>query len=260
MRFRRPTPLDQAIDEEFPQVATVVKPVPLRATGLPEKNTFIQFPQERGGVAPVGAFTTPANLAPNLGSAFAIRVGGSPVLSASPLQPCSLAGSPASSASPIRTPSTMCGSPPMQSLPQPPGFLRCISDPTGGMDVSAMPAWCHFVSPSHLNTSISGQPLSPHAPAYLPQPPQAPLAPLVQNKMAPGPLLTGPKLPPGAVRMTPNGSVSQRPYLLPAPQLPAVQLAPPAPRVLKFSYTVPGNPVPPAKGFGEISENGGLNM
>lgn len=253
MRFRRPTPLDHAVDEEIPQMAAVTKvPVPLRATGLPEKNTFIQFPQERGGVAPVGAFTTPANLAPNLGTAL-VRVGGSPVLSASPLQ-CSL-GSPCSSASPIRTPSTMCGSPPMRSLPQP-GFLRCISDPTGGMDVSNMPAWCHFVSPSHLHTSISGQPLSPHAPAYLPQPP---LAPLAHTKMAPGPLLTGPKLPPGAVRMTPNGSVNERPYLLPAPQLPAVPLAPAAPRVLKFSYTVPGNPIAPVKAA-EASENHGPNM
>lgn len=214
--------------------------VPLRAAGLPEKNTFIQFPQERSAViAPVGAFTTPANLAPNLGGTFT----SSPtvhVLSPGPVLVCS----PGSSGSPLRTPSTMCGSPVnlRAAIPQQPGFLRCVSDPTGGVDPSGIPPWQHY--------SMGAQ-LSSLAPAFQPH-----MAPLAQNRMAPGPLIIGAKLPPGALRGAGGRGVTDRPYLLPAPMLPAVPA--PAPRVLKFSYTVPGQapavPLVPMK-MGEGIEN-----
>jgi len=233
MRFRRPSPLEEdVLDEGFG--AGAVAKVPLRATGLPEKNTFIQFPQERGGVAPVGAFTTPANLAPNLGATFAtaspMRVVVSP-----PMALRSPVISPG--ASPLRTPSTMCGSPPNR-YPGPamiapgaqPVFGRCISAPTPAVDLSMQ--WGQYVPPQ---VSLPGQPLSPLAPAFQPQMPLAPMAPTRVAHAAP--LLSGTKLPPGAVRGP--GPVQDRPYLLPAPMLPAAA-APQAPRVLKFSYTVPG--------------------
>lgn len=249
MKFRRPSPLEEEAMEVGPgETVTKVSmraAVPLRAAGLPEKNTFIQFPQERSAVvAPVGAFTTPANLAPNLGTALSTSLSPSVhVFSPSPMM-CS----PGSSASPLRTPSTMCGSPVnlhAYPAPQQPAFVRCVSDPTGGMDPS-MNGWQHY--------AMAGQQLSPMAPAFQPQ-----MAPLAQNRMAPGPLITGPKLPPGALRGAgASNRVTDRPYLLPAPMLPAVPV-PAAPRVLKFSYTVPGQaPAVPMK-MGEGIENNNNN-
>jgi len=225
MRFRRPTPLEDEEDD-----AAVAAPIPIRAMGLPEKNTFIQFPHERVTIAPVGAFTTPANLAPTLRAPIIA----SPMLSPSPMRAMSPVLSP--SMSPIRTPSTMCGSP----VPGPPGFLRCVSDPTGGDLHGAHPGWLHvgpLAPPPALGSPVFNAGSFPPPGAY--DPGAVALAPPVSPPVSqPVPLAP---LAPLAPR-----PVGPRPYLLPAPTLPQpTQYAPVAPRVMKFSYTVPGS-LPPA--------------
>lgn len=256
MPRRAPAPLD----------SEVVEPELRRGWTLPEKNTFIQFPDfvspSRFGALVPGSRTTPAHMAPGMpfspaGMPFSPApahgmpfTGFSPPVRHSPL----FGGAPVSPGF-VRTPSTYSGSP-LAGVLSPLGLFRAQSDPfgwpAGCAPLASSPPSFNVQGPSPylltggypVATDACGIALSPLAQAA----PWAPARPF-DIRDAPGAHQVAHALE----SRGPQAGVS----LLPAPNVPALRpvakrsirarAVPSMPKgPLKFSYSVPaGSNGPP---------------